>query len=172
MKKILKISGLALLFLSISISTSFAQKFGYLNSAAILVKVPETKSADDQLKNYQAELVKKGEEMAAQLDTEYQAFAKAYQGGGMAPVDAQKQQADLQKQQEAIVAYEQEVRTKLETKRQELFSPILLKVEKAIQEVGKEGGYTFIFDVSVPNTILFVEEKDDLSAAILAKLGL
>ena len=172
MKKILKISGLALLFLSISISTSFAQKFGYLNSAAILVQVPETKTADATLKSFQEGLVKKGEEMAANLDKEYQAFAKAYQEGTIPPADAQKRQADLQKKQQEIVAYEQEVMTKLETKRQELFSPILLKVEKAIQDVGKEGGYTFIFDVSVPNTILFVEEKDDVSAAVLAKLGL
>lgn len=172
MKKILKISGLALLFLGISVSTSFAQKFGYLNSAAILVQVPETKTADEQLKNYQADLVKKGEEMAAKLDKDYQAFAKAYQAGTIPPAEAQKKQAELQQQQQAIVAYEQEVMTKLETKRQELFSPILLKVEKAIQEVGKEGSYTFIFDVSVPNTILFVEEKDDLSKTVLAKLGL
>lgn len=172
MKKVLKISSLALLLCGFLATTTHAQKFGYVNSALILIKVPETKKADEALKAYQDELVKKGEEMAAAFQKDYVAFAEAYQKGNMAPIEAQKKQEALQKQQEAIQAYEQEVRLKLETKRQELFEPILNKVEKAIQEVGKEGSYTFIFDTSVPNTILFVEEKDDVSSLVLSKLGI
>lgn len=172
MKKVLNISWLAILFVGIFATSSFSQKFGYVNSAAILVKVPATKSADETLKTYQDDLVKKGEEMAKKLQAEYKTFAKAYQGGTMPPVEAQKKQQALEKQQQDIVAYEQEVLTKLEQKRQELFEPILKRVEEAIQSVGKEGGYTFIFDTSVPNTILFVEEKDDVSSIVMAKLGL
>lgn len=172
MKKVLKISWLAILFVGLFATTSFSQKFGYVNSAAILVQVPSTKTADNQLKTYQDELVKKGETMATNFQKEYEDFAKLYQGGGITPADAQKKQAELQKKQEEIVAYEQEVRYKLEGKRQELFEPILKKVEEAIQAVGKEGGYTFIFDTSVPNTIVFVEEKDDVSTQVLGKLGL
>ncbi|MCR9286586.1 OmpH family outer membrane protein [Saprospiraceae bacterium] len=172
MKKVLKISWLAILFLGIFATTSFSQKFGYINSAAILVQVPETKVADEDLKGYQAELVKKGEEMAKAFQTDYEAFATEYQSGKLPPVEAQKRQQALEKKQQEIGAYEQEVMVKLENKRQELFAPILKRVEEAIQNVGKEGSYTFIFDTSVPNTILFVEEKDDVSSSVLAKLGL
>ena len=68
--------------------------------------------------------------------------------------------------------YEQEVQSKIIAKQEELLKPILEKVQNAITAVGKEGGYLFIFDVSVPNTILFADEPLDVTNAVKAKLGI
>ena len=46
------------------------------------------------------------------------------------------------------------------------------KVQKAIQDVGKEGGYTMIFDTSTFNAILFAEDSDDVTSQVKAKLGI
>ena len=66
---------------------------------------------------------------------------------------------------------EQDLRLQVQDKREELLKPLLDRVNQAIQDVGKENGYAMIFDASIPNTVLFVAEKDDVMALVKAKLG-
>ena len=40
----------------------------------------------------------------------------------------------------------------------------------AIQQLGKEGGYTFIFDSSVQGGMLYAPEGDDVYEQLMAKL--
>jgi len=50
--------------------------------------------------------------------------------------------------------------------------PILQKVQDVINEIGRENGYTMIFDTSIPNAFLFVEDSVDISKMVLGKLGI
>jgi outer membrane protein len=169
MKKIALIAIIALGFIS---TDSFAQKFGYLNLGNLVVQMPDTDQADKSLQTYQEGLIKKGEEMAKAFETSYTLFAKRYQEGGMTPKEVQDAEAKLGKEREAIAKYEQEVYQKIGQKRQELMAPILKKIETAVNAVGDENGYTFIFDSSISNTILFAQDGDNVEALVKAKLGL
>lgn len=150
----------------------FAQKVGHVNTGLLLEQMSEVKSANSQLEAFQKQLVSKGQEMVQGLQTEYNAFVAEAQKGNMAPKVQQEKQTALQKKQQEIAQYEQEVQTKIATKQEELLTPILAKVDTAIKEVGKEGGYLFIFDESVPNTILFADESLDVTDKVKAKLGI
>lgn len=169
MKKIALIAIIAFGFIS---TNSFAQKFGYLNLGNLVVQMPETKQADEALKVYQEGLIKKGEDMAKAFETSYTLFAKKYQEGGMTPKQAQEAEGKLGVERDAIAKYEQEVYNKIGQKRQELMSPILKKIETAINAIGDENGYTFIFDASMSNTILFAQDGDDVEALVKTKLGM
>ena len=57
----------------------------------------------------------------------------------------------------------------IETKQDQLLTPIRQKALDAIKEVAKENKYTYVFDVS---TQLFNSESDDLTDKVKAKLGL
>ena len=155
--------------LSISL---FAQKVGHVNTGLLLEGMAEVKSANSQLEAFQKQLVSKGQAMVQGLQTEYNAFVAEAQKGTMAPKIQQEKQAALQAKQQEIAKYEQEVQAKIGAKQEELLTPILTKVDNAIKAVGKEGGYLFIFDESVPNTILFADESLDLTSAVKAKLGM
>jgi Skp family chaperone for outer membrane proteins len=48
---------------------------------------------------------------------------------------------------------------------------VISKLNTVIVEVGKENGYSFIFDVS-SGSMLYVTESDDVSPLVAAKLGL
>jgi len=150
----------------------FAQKVGHVNTGLLLEEMAEVKSANSQLETFQKQLIDKGQQMVKGLQTEYDAFVKQAQTGTMAPKIQQEKQTALQKKQQEIAKYEQEVQAKIVAKQEELLKPILTKVDNAIKAVGKEGGYLFIFDVSVPNTILFADEPLDLTSAVKAKLGM
>jgi outer membrane protein len=45
-------------------------------------------------------------------------------------------------------------------------------LQDAINEIGKEGKYTMIFDTSIFNTILFARDSDDLEPLVKGKLGI
>ncbi|MCB0522618.1 MAG: OmpH family outer membrane protein [Lewinellaceae bacterium] len=172
MKKLMKISTVSTLLLLMAFVGAQAQKFGHLNSGNLLVQMQETKVADDSLKVFQDSLVKVGQERAKKLQEDFNLFAQAYQQGSVPPVEAQKKQAEFQQKQEELSQFEDEVMQMVAKKREELIAPILERVQEAINEIGKNEGYTMIFDTSVFNTILFAQDSDDIEAKVKAKLGL
>lgn len=149
-----------------------AQKFGHVNTGNILVQIPATKNADVKLKAMQDSLVALGETRAKAMQEEYIAFAKAYEEGNVPPVEAQRKQAEFEKKEQELAKLEDEIVAYIAQKRKELLNPILESLDKALKEVGKEGGYTMIFDTSVFNTILFASDSDDLEAKVKAKMGI
>lgn len=149
-----------------------AQKFGHLNFGNLVAAMPETKTSDTQLETYQNQLVSKGEEMVKAFQKKYEKFVSDVKSGALAPKDQQATQLALQNEQQSILQYENEVIQKVQEKRQELLKPIIEKAQKAIDEYARDNGYTMIFDTSVFNAVLFVEDGDDLMDEIKAKLGL
>lgn len=170
----MKISLLLVAFLSLNMSSVWAQKYGHMNSGNLIAELPETKTADTELRNYQDGLVKKGQEMASAFEKEYVAFAEEYQKGTVTPAVAQAKEAEFRKKQQEIQQYEQKVMQDVSKKRDELYTPILKKIQDAIDAVGKEEGYAMIFDTSViaNNPIVFAADADDVMAKVKAKLGM
>ncbi len=171
MKKLLKSFFLMLLLATVSNQLQ-AQKFGHLNSGNLLIQIPATKIADEKLKILQDSLVTIGEAHAKAAQEEYAAFVREYQNGNIPPVQAQKRQAEFERKEEELAQLEDEIAATLANKRKELLGPILDQLEKAVNEVGKEGSYTMIFDTSVFNTILFAQESQDVEPLVRAKMGL
>jgi len=158
----------ALLIASVSLN---AQKFGYINSAQLLSELPEVVSAESQLETYQKQLISSGEGMVKKLEAKIQAYSKEAQEGLLSQVQMQKKEAELGEEQQKIQAYELEVQNKILKKREELLQPIMDKVKVALENVGKEQGYTMIFDSSA-GTILHANESENVMSAVKAKLGM
>ena len=148
----------------------FSQKYGYINSAELLVGLSEVKSADSSLETYQKQLVAKGEQMMKTLQTNYQAVAAEVQKGSLSQIQIAQKEQELQKEQEAIQKYELEVQQKIAKKREDLYKPILDKVKDVIIAHGKAEGYTMIFDTST-GALLHASDSDNLMSVIKGKLG-
>ncbi len=148
-----------------------AQKFGYVNSTQLLLEMPDVKSADSQLESYQKQLIAKGENMVKSFEQKYQAYVTEANAGGLSKIQMQKREGELATEQQNIQKYELEVQQKILSKREELYKPILDKVQNAIDAVGKEGGYTMIFDAST-GALLHANNSEDLTTQIKSKLGI
>jgi len=59
----------------------------------------------------------------------------------------------------------------LQKKEQSLLQPIIDKAKNAINEVAKEGSFTYILDSSV-GVVLYSVESDDILPLVKKKLGL
>lgn len=166
MNRILTLAFLVLLGLQLN-----AQKYGYVNSSQLLVNLPEVKTADSQLEAYQKQLITKGEEMVKSFETEYRAYLAKVDSGELSQIDMQQKEGKLAQDQQAIQAYEVQVQNDIAAKKQELYQPILSRVQEVVDAYGKEQGYSMIFDASIGG-ILFADTADDLMPVLKTKLGI
>ncbi len=170
MKSIIK-TGILLIAIFSLASTVQAQKFGYVNSAAILAELPEVKQADANLEALQKQLQKKGQGMVELLQKDYVAIQQKIERGELSPKQQEEEGKKLETRQQEIQKFDQKMQQSIMTKREELLKPILDRVNTAIQDVAKEDGFQFIFDYSA-GIILYAEESQDVSTKVKAKLGI
>ncbi len=167
MKKIL-ISAALMMLLVVSMS---AQKFGYLNSRALLSEMPDMAAASANLEVLAKQLQKQGEGMVVELQTEYAKLEQDIAEGKLSQIQQQEEGQKFQAKQEQIALFEKEMSLKLQKKEAELVQPILAKVDAAIKAVAEENQFQFIFDQGT-QVLLFAEESTDVSSLVKAKLGI
>ncbi len=153
------------------ISSSYAQKFGYINSQALLSEMPEIKVADIQVNAYQNELVSKVEQMAVLFESDYKAYMNEANSGTLSKLQQQKKEEALIAKQDELKKAEAEIQQKVVAKRDELYKPILEKVKMEIEKMGQEGKYTLIFD-QVDNFLLHAADSENLLPALKSRLGI
>ena len=155
--------------LAITACTANAQKFGHINSAELLEQMPDVKSADTVLAQYQRTLEGQYNEMV----NEYTNKLKNFQGLTATTPDAVREvkQQELLDLQNRIQAFQDGAQDKLQTKKQELYNPILKKAEEAVKAVAKENNYAYVFDTSV-GAVIHAQESDDIMALVKKKLNL
>ncbi|MBK6930446.1 MAG: OmpH family outer membrane protein [Saprospirales bacterium] len=158
------------LILTLSVS-GFAQKFGYLNSVALLTELPEVKQADSDLQAYQTQLTKRGQEMVKDLQDEVTELERKKEQGIISPKDYAAQAEVLKGKENAIGTYEQDMYKKLSEKREELYKPILERVNTAMQAIARENGYLLVFDTST-QVLLYADETLDITPLVKARLGI
>src|SRR5690606_13971606 len=124
----------------------------------------ELKSTQTQLKN--------------RIDAKTQEFQKKladYQANLNTMLDAVRQntERELTQLQENLQQLQQDAQVTIQNKQAELMEPVYNKVGKAIEDVAKENGYTFILNQQIGglDVILYGDEKNDVSDLVLKKLG-
>ncbi|MDR2126003.1 MAG: OmpH family outer membrane protein [Prevotellaceae bacterium] len=168
MKKIILISA-GLMMLS---SLAFAQKYACVDTEYILGKIPNYKSAQEQVEKLSTQYQKEVEDGYRNVDEMY----KAYQAEKALLTDAMKK-----KREDEIIAKEKAVKAlqqkyfspdgELTKKREELLKPIQERIFNAIKNFADDGGYATIFDLANNASMIYVNSRYDVSDKILEKLG-
>ncbi len=170
MTKIIRYSIMWLLVATFAF-TAQAQKFGYTNSQAILMEMPDVQRADAKLEALQKQLQKKGQQMLEDYQTKRADLERRYQEGTLSQVQADAEMKTMMAEEQKIMKYEQDMMAQLASKREELIKPILENVQKAIDDVAAEQGFQYIFDTST-GVLLYAKPEDDITPAVKTKLGM
>jgi outer membrane protein len=165
-----KISVIVLALL-MSAATGYAQKFGYCNSDQLLSQIPEVKAADSELQAFQTQLSKRGQERVKSLQEAAADLERKKEQGVISGKDYETQAAKLRTEQDAIQKYQQEVYAMVTKKREELFKPLIDKVNKAMEDVGNANGFSLVFDAS-SRIVLYADPSLDVTKLVKIKLGL
>ena len=145
---------------------TFAQKFGKVNTNTIMQALPEISKINGELeataKQYENEL--------KTMQDELQRQAEAYDKG-KSTMNATAQKSKEQELQQLYQKYQQtqmDNQKALQKAQQDKMQPIINKVRSAIANVGKTGGYTYIFEEGV--AIYTGTNVEDVTSKVQAEL--
>ena len=168
MKKIL-IAFFSLMLMTVTVQ---AQKYAIIDTRYILDKMPDYKTAQQQLDDIAADWQKDIDVKQTELNNMYKSF-EAEQV--MLSDELKKKREDQLFNKEKDLRDLQRKRFGFEgdlfKKRQELIKPIQDKVYNAVQKMAVARGYDFVLDKSEGITIIFADPKLDKSEDILRDLG-
>ncbi|MFM8912404.1 MAG: OmpH family outer membrane protein [Flammeovirgaceae bacterium] len=159
--------------LALTTAQAQTQKIGFADWERIFEQMPQFKQIESELRTHNQQL--ENQMKAKQQD--YQAKVKAYQDlpvGTPEPIKADKVR-EIQTLEESFQKFQQEAQASLQKKQGDLMAPIMEKIGKAIEEVAKENGYTFIINPQLSGNIdilLYADEQFDISGLVLKKFGI
>ena len=145
-------------------------KLGHVNSQEILSAMPERVTIEKTIKDLQDQWEKE----MTKMREEYYAKIKEFQDKQATMHESIKQdrQSEIAELEQRISTFQQTASTDLGKKQQELFTPVIDKVKKAINEVGAENGYLYLFDLSTQGIIYQSPKSNDVTPLVKKKLGL
>jgi outer membrane protein len=144
-------------------------KFGYINREELLKSIPDYDSANVKIEKFRKELVLQLESM--QVDLNNKTTALNNEINTLSDLVRKTREQEVKDLNNRIQLYQAKASTLLNDKNNELIQPILAKADKAIKDVSKEQGFTFVFDIGL---LYYFDEKKstDLIPLVKAKLGL
>ena len=145
-----------------------AQKLGHVDTQAILMDLPERMDAQAAIESRASEYESEMTSMQQQLQTklqEYQSKAETWP----AAIRQQKER-ELQQLDAGLQEFGMTIQNDLAQMEQSLLAPMIERVREAIDAVGKEHGYTYIFDTSTGVTLY--NGGDDVTDLVKTKLGM
>lgn len=148
------------------------QKYAYVDTDYILQNIPEFGDAQEEINQMSVGWQKELKTLRDKLDQ----MKRDYQTESVLLSDDMKN-----KKEAAIAAKEQELAAlqmqyfgpegELFTKRIELIQPIQEKVYNAINQVAQVKNYSFVFDKAAGTTIIYCNDKFDISDDVLDEIG-
>ena len=162
---------IALILLLIAPMSLFAQKFGHIKTQEIVTAMPEYTKAQTDISTMQKQFEDEIKRASEEVNKKY---AEYQQDQANLPKNIQeRRQKELQDLTQKGMQLQQDAEQQLQQSWMQMLEPIVKKVEEAIKTVGKEGGYTYIFDLNATN-IPYVSEtlSTDVTATVKAKLGI
>lgn len=163
---------LGLMMATLALTSANAQvkeaRFGHIDTQSLLEAMPERTSIQTEIEaaaaQFEAEIVRMQSELEGKV-AEYQQKAESWP----AAIRAQKEQ-DITQDQQGLEQFYATVQQELAGMEASLLEPMIERARQAIEAVGAEEGFTYIFDTSSGTTVY--NGGEDVLPLVKAKLGL
>jgi outer membrane protein len=145
-------------------------KFGHINTEEIITSMPERDSVAVQLEKFGKDLQDQAEGMNVERNKKVELYMKE-QKTALELVNKTREE-ELQQINQKIQQFQQSAQEEYQQKQGQLMQPLLEKLQKAINDVGKENGFMYIF-IKNDNIIPFMSsESVDVTPLVKQKLGI
>jgi outer membrane protein len=161
----------AVAFSLASATSAHAQaKIAFINSQSLLQVAPGRQEAEAQFQQ-QVDLVRAQEKA---MQDSLQAMIADYQKveATLSPADKQARENTIRGKQQSFQQRQQTLEQSAQSKQQELIQPIIDKVQRVLQDVRVEDGYTAILDIA-PNSggsVVAYDKNLDITDRVAAKV--
>jgi len=147
-----------------------AQKFGHITSEQLLQVMPEYDSAQVELQELQKHYELEIERIQVEINKKIEEFNQSE--AGMSDLIKEAKASEIQELQIRLQNYSQTAQQDLQQQSMIVIQPVMDKARGAIDEVAKENGLIYVFDLSQGNPVYTSEESLDMFPLVKAKLGI
>ena len=168
---ILLIAGLAFSLASMkSRDTASVARVGFASSAKILTQLPEWQLATAEIDTLQKQLTAQLEIKVAAYNEKYEALQETQ--ATLNEVIIADKQDELQAMKTSIAKFRDTAVEAVRQKENELYLPILEKVNEAIEETARQQAYTHIFNIDSSDVplMLFADTSTRVDDLVIARL--
>ncbi len=170
MKKLIIFSLLSLFLMGpATVMAQTEAKFGHINTSELLRMMPEREEAVASLERYAQDLEQTFMSMQTEFQTKYEDFLENQES--FSQLVRQSRERELQSLQERIMEFQESAQQDIMEQEERLLNPLIQKARAAIEKVGRDHGFTYIFDTS-GGSIIFSENGTDIMPMVRAELGL
>jgi outer membrane protein len=143
-------------------------KFGHIDLQALVQVMPEATTAQTELNNFQKDIEDVFGGMQTELQQKYAEFEQL--GEEISEVKRNAKITEIQDAQQRIENYRSTAQQQIQQKNAEVFQPIIQKAQKAVEDVAKEQGLIYVFDV---NALHYMSNQSvDILPLVKKKLGI
>jgi outer membrane protein len=147
-----------------------AQKFGHITAELLLQDMPEYDSAQNKVQDLRQTYDLEIERIQVEINRKIEDFNKTE--ATMSNLIKEAKASEIQEMQVRLQNFAQTAQQDLQQQSMILIQPVMDKARKAIEEVAKEKGLLYVFDMSQGNPVYASEESVDMLPLVKAKLGL
>ena len=142
-------------------------KLGHINSQELMQIMPGRDSVQTVLQNEVTELETTLKQMQAEAEKRYNDYVANQ--AGWTELIRQTKQREIQDMSARIQEFQENAQKQLQDREAELTKPIIDRAKKAIEDVAREGNYTYIFDGA---GLLNSQDSEDIMPLVKKKLGI
>ena len=147
-----------------------AQKFGHITAELLLQDMPEYDTAQNKVQELRTSYDLEIERIQVEINKKIEEFNQSE--GTMSDLIREAKASEIQEMQVRLQNFAQTAQQDLQQQSMVLIQPVMDKARKAIEEVAKEKGLIYVFDMSQGNPVYASEESLDMLPLVKAKLGL
>lgn len=170
MKKIILTSVLILIPLLLSAQL----RMGVMDPDVVLDALPETVQVQESLENFvqqrQNTFQTRYQDWLAQITS----YSERMEAGEMSDAEMRNEEERLTEMQEELNSLQQRIQRQIQERQNELFNPLLLRVENAMAEVSEEMGLDFVLNktTNTGDPIIYYasQRAPDITERVIQKL--
>jgi outer membrane protein len=168
MKTMIRTLALVIGLISLA-GTASAQKFAHVNTDSLVSELSLKDSIQTKLDAKRLEYTSAYQMLADEIQKAEAEYNKKKVDPNMPPSVLALSEKKIQALYQQAQQFEQEAGTEMQAYEVTLMEPVINKIKKAIEEVAKEKGYTYVINDQV---LLVSPPSDDITNLVRKKLGL
>ena len=150
--------------------TGTKSKVGCIDTNVLWSLMPEKQTVDEKLKKQQEEFMQYYKSLEKDFGVELDNFFA--DSANMSDLIKEQTRDKLMKMSANLNEFPEKAEADLQKSQNELYAPIRLKMQDAIDKVASREGYDVVMDIAFGNIVYLAQEEDNLLGKVKTELGL
>jgi outer membrane protein len=137
---------LTILFITLPMVAFGQLKVGIMNPDEVLDALPETEQVESEIRSYMQERQQTFQDRYQAWVEDLTRFSEQVEAGELSEQEERRQEEALSERQEELNNLQQRIQRQIQQRQNELFSPLLNRVDEAMSVVAEELGLDYVLN--------------------------